>query len=72
MDTIITRRPYCGSVQISQAQSSVTHGAEELIALGIKVAMIRQCQCCTATLRPEAFIVGSPAYKAAQAAKSHT
>lgn len=70
MDIVVTRCPYCGSINIDQPQPLVKAGAEELVALGISVPMIQQCQACKATLSPKAFVVGSSDYRAAQAAKS--
>ena len=70
MDIVVSRCPYCGSTKISAAQPLVSNGAEELVKMGIVVPQIQQCKKCTATLNPKAFVVGSPDYKAAQAAKS--
>ena len=69
MDITITRCPYCGSIRIDRPQPLLTSGAEEMAALGIQVPMIQQCQDCKATLNPSAFVVGSPDYSAAYAAK---
>ncbi len=56
--------PYCNSTKISQPKPVVTFGAEALIAMGIKVPHIRQCESCTATFAAEVFVADSAQWQA--------
>ncbi len=58
--------PYCGHNKTRGAQPLVKGDISELVALGIEVPMIDQCTACKATLKPQAFIVGSDAYREAK------
>lgn len=55
--------PYCGSQHLDQPKSALSHGAEQLIALGYKVPEIQNCLDCHATLAPTRFVTGSPEWQ---------
>lgn len=54
--------PYCGSNHLDSPKPLLSHGADELMKLGIAVPHIQMCKDCDATLSPNAFVPGTKMY----------